>query len=322
MDDTASRLPGLLWNLVFRDGAAAGASVAEDEADWTWAHYPLGDVRAKAALRKVADLPEQAQELFAAHESRVHIDQEKGWTFGVLPDLERDLQGQAGEAARVVFALNGERLITARHHPLLSIDDLRRRAESGERMKSPAMALGLAVEIYVEHVEDMVEALGERLGGVEDYVLTEPQDLTDIGLSPLRRTLARHRRELQALRGALSRAGGRRTGGKAEHLADWLPDIVAWIEDVDREAAALQDRARLLHEEIDTLINNATSRSSRALAIMSTLLVPPTLITGAFGMNLSGLPFGKSHIGFMWALVLCIAVVGGAWWFLCRLELV
>jgi zinc transporter len=187
-------------------------------------------------------------------------------------------------------------------------------------MKSPALALGLAMEIYVEHVEDLVEDLGDRLGGVEDYVLTEPQDLTDIGLSPLRRTLARHRRELQALRGALSRVGGRRTG-KAERLADWLPDIVAWIEDVDREAAALQDRGRLLHEEIDTLINNATARSSKLLAVMSTLLIPPTLITGAFGMNLSGLPFEKSHIGFVWALGLCIAVVGGVWWLLKRFEL-
>jgi zinc transporter len=74
----------------------------------------------------------------------------------------------------------------------------------------------------------------------------------------------------------------------------------------------LQERGRLLHEEIDTQINNATNRSMRALTIISTLLIPPTLVTGAFGMNLPGIPFEHSPSGFAVAAALCAVVVGGA----------
>jgi zinc transporter len=46
---------------------------------------------------------------------------------------------------------------------------------------------------------------------------------------------------------------------------------------------------------------------------MSTLLIPPTLIVGAFGMNLPGMPFEAGRFGFAKASVLCIAVVAGAY---------
>jgi len=59
----------------------------------------------------------------------------------------------------------------------------------------------------------------------------------------------------------------------------------------------------------------------RALTVMSTLLIPPTLIVGAFGMNLGGMPFGHSGTGFAWATGLCILVVGAAVWVLRRMNL-
>ena len=51
---------------------------------------------------------------------------------------------------------------------------------------------------------------------------------------------------------------------------------------------ALQERGRLLHEEIDTQINSATNRSMRALTVISTLLIPPTLVTGGLRHERAG----------------------------------
>lgn len=82
----------------------------------------------------------------------------------------------------------------------------------------------------------------------------------------------------------------RRATRPAERLGADIAGVLAFIEDIDHEAAALQERGRLLHEEIDTLINAATNRSMRTLTVISTLLIPPTLIVGAFGMNVPGIP--------------------------------
>jgi zinc transporter len=314
----------LAWGLRFTAGVAEPVTDEKPPGrgarDWTWTHFRLGDVRAQAALKAMTELPHAARTLFTLKEDRIAIDQDDGWTFGVLPEFERDLGGEAQREARLIFAVKGKRLLTGRLHPLRAVDDLRRRAERGAVIEGPAAALTAVIEIYADVAEDLLDKTGARLALVEDYVLTEPQDPRHSSLSGERRGLARHRRELQGLRSALIRAQGGRQGERVQLLADALPDLISLVEDVDHEAAGLQERARLLHEEIDTLINAATNRSMRALTIISTLLIPPTLIVGAFGMNLKGIVFGEDGQGFAIVCALCAATVVGVYLLLKRLR--
>jgi zinc transporter len=313
------------WALRF----TAGQATAIDEAalahlganDWTWAHYRLGDVRAQAMLKARSDLPPGIRALFMLRDDRIFLGQDDDWTFGVLPDVERDLGGAPQAPSRLVFAVNGRRLMTGRLHALRSVDDVRHGAEHGALLEGPGEAIRAVIESYANVVESMLDESGRRLGSIEDYVLTEPPDPRHSGLSAERRRVARLGRELTALRSALVRAQGGRQGERVELVAAVLPELISLVEDVEREAAGLQERGRLLHEEIDTLINAATNRGMRILAVISTLLVPPTLITGAFGMNVPGLPWHDSPAGFALASAVCVATVVGALWLLRRLQM-
>lgn len=326
LEDLVGPRSGLLCAYRFQGGVAAGSSEPEFSAGgepgaWVWSHLALGDLRSKLLLDKVADLPADARTLFIQRESRVHLDQAKGWVFGVLPELERDLDGRPQGEGRLVFAMDETRLITGRLHALRAVDDLRAEVDRGQVFPTPAAALSQLIEHYVDRVEEIFEALGVDLARVEDYVLTEPQDLADTGLPTVRRDLSRYRREVQALRGALMRAYAGRGARRVAMLAEWLPDLIAAVEDLDREAGGQQERARLLHEEVDTLITNATNRAMRTLTVMSTLLIPPTLITGAFGMNLGGIPFAHSPAGFVSVGLICAVVVGVLLWMLRRMGM-
>jgi zinc transporter len=42
------------------------------------------------------------------------------------------------------------------------------------------------------------------------------------------------------------------------------------------------------------------------LSVLTALLMPPTLITGIFGMNTKGLPFTELETAFLWASLLMI----------------
>jgi zinc transporter len=92
-----------------------------------------------------------------------------------------------------------------------------------------------------------------------------------------------------------------------------LPELLQDAEDFDRDAGALQERARLLYEEMDTRLAAVTNRSLRILTILSTLILPATFIVGAFGMNLPAIPWANTHGGFWWATGLCVAVVVGCY---------
>jgi zinc transporter len=51
-------------------------------------------------------------------------------------------------------------------------------------------------------------------------------------------------------------------------------------------------------------IANNTNRSLSLLTGVTTLLLPPTFLTGLFGMNVKGLPFTDDEFGLIYALAM------------------
>lgn len=324
-DDGGDAASGVLYAFNVRGSHAApvgaGQALAPAPGEWAWAHLTLSDIRGQALLKKVADFPPAARDLFSAAETRLHVEQSGRWLFGVLPDFERDFAGRSDREGRLVFALSDNQLITARLHPLLAVDGLRQAVEGGAPPEGPAAAIVRTIEIYLEHAEDRLDDLGRQLGVIEEFVLTDPAEPGSSDLTVIRRGITRQRRELQGLRSILLRAQGRRQSQRAELVAEGLGDVLGWTEDAEREAAGLQERARLLHEEVSVQIGEATNRSMRALTVISTLLIPPTLVASAFGMNLEGIPFAESASGFGWVAAICVALVIAAYQLLRRMRL-
>ena len=316
-----------LWAYVFDGGLArplTDATLHLEPADadaWVWTHFPLSDQRARLHLQGLTEMPDPARDMILRTEQRVQVQFNGAWAYGVLPDFERDLEGRANGAGRLMFALSARRLVTARRQALRVVDEVRREAERGEPLASPAEAAIRLIERYVDVSEMRLHAAAEALDRVEDRMLSGHSEVEGLKLGPTRRGLSRDHREYLGLRSALHRACAPRAAHGMEALASQLPRLAQEAEDLDREAASLQERARLIHEEIDTQITSATNRSMKALTVMSSLLIPPTVIVGAFGMNLEGMPFAASHAGFAAACILCLAVVAGAYWLLRRMRI-
>ncbi|MER9827075.1 hypothetical protein NKJ51_01525 [Mesorhizobium sp. M0134] len=89
-----------------------------------------------------------------------------------------------------------------------------------------------------------------------------------------------------------------------------LRRLAARLERLDREVVMINDRARLLQEELAAELADESNRSLKALAVMSALLLPGTLIVGIFGMNTGGLPFAESPSGFFLAMLLAACSTG------------
>ena len=79
------------------------------------------------------------------------------------------------------------------------------------------------------------------------------------------------------------------------------------LDGLDHEIAAIQERSRLLQDEIGAKLAAETNRHLFALSMVTVFLLPPTLVAGVFGMNVSELPFTKDAGGFPWAIGLTAA---------------
>jgi zinc transporter len=54
---------------------------------------------------------------------------------------------------------------------------------------------------------------------------------------------------------------------------------------------------------------------------MTAFLLPPTLVTGFFGMNTANLPFAVGDYGTEYAVGLILASIALAWWLLKRVDI-
>lgn len=315
---TDLRASGMLWSFAFSAGRPA--VIAENDelpagAAWRWSHFALSDTRSRNFLERQEDIPESVRHVLLSGESRIQIHGDHNWVFGVAPDFEHAFDGSVTAGGRVNFAFNDTRLITTRRHPLHGIDCLRRELEAGTRIvPRPAEAIVALISVFIDTTEEQLTEASAQLDHAEDQVLADRGDIERLKLGPLRRALSGHHREFAALRTAFHRATSHRKADHSGVLTDLLPPLVLEIEDFDRDIAGLQDRAKLLHDEIDAKVAAAANQSLRLLTVLSTLLLPPTLIVGAFGMNVRGIPFEGQAAGFWPATALCVIVVAVCAW--------
>jgi zinc transporter len=94
------------------------------------------------------------------------------------------------------------------------------------------------------------------------------------------------------------------------------------LDDLDHTVVEMRERSRVLQEELHLKIEEQGNNSLRVLSVLTALLMPPTLITGIFGMNTKGLPFTELDTAFLWASVLMLLSSLAAYFIMKRIGLI
>jgi Mg2+ and Co2+ transporter CorA len=90
---------------------------------------------------------------------------------------------------------------------------------------------------------------------------------------------------------------------------------------LSRDVANLQDRARMLHDEINAILTTETNDRLYTLTVITALLLPATFVTGYFGMNTKELLFAENENGTIYATLLCVTASLGALFIMWRMGL-
>ncbi|WP_245435189.1 CorA family divalent cation transporter [Mesorhizobium sp. WSM3879] len=72
----------------------------------------------------------------------------------------------------------------------------------------------------------------------------------------------------------------------------------------------LQARTRLLQDELMAKLTERSNQLLYILSVMTAVLLPMTIISGLFGMNVGGLPLVDTALGF-WVVTAIAVVVAG-----------
>src|SRR5262249_35492500 len=88
-----------------------------------------------------------------------------------------------------------------------------------------------------------------------------------------------------------------------------LRDGIERLSAVADDLIGLQERSKLLEEELAARLAEETNRNVYILSMITAVFLPMTLLTGVFGMNVAGLPWTQSPSGFAWTMGLMVTVL-------------
>jgi zinc transporter len=196
-------------------------------------------------------------------------------------------------------------LVSGRHHPLCAVDATRRALEDGHRIDSVAALLETIVENVADTMDRVADRIAVSLDEIEEVLSDDAVDLRQ-NLGRLRRTCVRLHRQLSGLRIVFHRLEQRSISELKPALQLRAGKLAQRLDGLDHAIVEMRERSRLLQEELHLKIEEQGNNSLRVLSVLTALLLPPTLVTGIFGMNTKGLPLTDVETGFLWAASLIV----------------
>jgi len=323
----ATPVTGIVWAFRFRpDGAAERISndkidsaLAEHGAGWVWLHLALADARCRTWVTQHAPVSELAREVLAGPDRHLRLDVLGNEIIGVLPDLHQEFAQPGENLVRLRFVMTERMLITARQRPVQSIESNRRAIESGKRFPTAISFLDAVVDQFADAIGRMAEKLGDELDHAEDHVMhDEPADERQ-RIGRVRLQAVRVHRQLAQLRSMFHRLEPNIAAYNAK-IAAAIRLLAQKLDALDNEVNSLHVRARLLLDELDAKMTATTNRRLFTLSVLTACLLPPTLVTGFFGMNTKDMPFQNTEGGTWMAATVALAAALACYWALRRMR--
>ena len=286
---------------------------------WTWVHIGLADTRARTWIAQHAPVSDVARKLLTGPDEHIRLDTVANEIIGVMPDLHQTFARPGEYIVRFRFVLTERMLITSRHSPVHSLELIRRSLDTGRRFLSPIAFIDGVIDQFADVMCHLSETIADQLDQAENRLLNDELENERMKLGRMRLQLAHMHRQVLQLSLLFQRVEPR-IARENEEVARAIHTLSQKLGAVDHDVAAQYERARLLVDEAGAKMAEITNRRLFTLSVLTGCLLPPTLVTGVFGMNTKNLPFENTDGGTWYALALAAGATGLAFWLLRKLR--
>ncbi len=307
-------LSGLICGYLFENQQAGRPLQTNEVIDWLnaetrkpegaflWLHFNLAHSATEKWLHDHTDSPEEFFESLHQGSRSTRIEHADQHLIAVINDVLHDFSFDPSEIATLWINLNSKLMISARRKPLKSVDHLRNAVNRGEIFHSPAELLTHLLRDQADVLTGIVRDATTKIDDVEDHFLSERMGRKRANLGELRRLLVRLQRLLAPEPAALFRLLQKPPIWMAENDVHELRQSTEEFSVVLSDMASLQERIKLLQEEIAAHVGEQNNRSLFLLTIVTVLALPINIIAGLMGMNVGGIPLAQDEHGF-WIVV-------------------
>jgi zinc transporter len=302
------------------DSPARLVDCRQSGSGFVWLHFDGAHTSTRSWLGQNLDLPEEFLVILNESSRSTRVELLDHGLVAVLNDVVYNPQANASNQAATLWVCAGRNfLVSVRSRPLRSVDRLRTAVNAGEQFRSP---FALLVHLLRDQADVLVGIIRDTSGWVDELEDSFLQDRLPNrnALGTLRRDLVRLQRLLAPEPGALFRMLNRPPDWVRADEAQDFRQATEEFSVVLRDMAGLQERIKLLQEEIVAHIGERTNRTVFVLTAVTVIALPINLTAGLLGMNVGGVPFNQHPAGFWIILGLLVVTTIVAGWLVLRLR--
>ncbi|EAW29755.1 Mg2+ transporter protein, CorA-like [marine gamma proteobacterium HTCC2143] len=271
------------------DSKGGASDFESDNPDSSWLHIDYSGPSAASFLGSQG-LPERIVNSLVQPDTRPRTVISKAGTLVFIRGINLNPGENPEDMVSLRMWIEGNRLITVRQRPMLSLQDIRSELRSDEGPTSIPDLVVTIISKIADRISDYVDNIEEQLVGLETSVQLHHEKDSRTRISAIRREIAGVRRYLAPQRDALdalySHSITSMPEGYAYRLREQMDRMIRYLEDLD----LIRERTLVLQEEWMNISMEQQNSRMYALSIVALIFLPITFVTGIFGMNVAGVP--------------------------------
>jgi magnesium transporter len=285
--------------------------VAELSADGlTWIHLdpPIDPETVNALRARFGWHPLDVEDVLSKRQ-RPKVDDylDDGYLFGVLHFPAYDKNVQRLNSGELDFFIGSDYLVTISNVELLPVTRLFSRVEEDERLRDNLFSKGSGRLLY-EILDDLydycfpiLDKIAYKLESIEDDIEERRSEEIVTDISKVKQEIISYRKIIKPQRPALRLLERHIERFLPEELELYFDDLVDASERIWDLLDNYKEVVEALESTNESVISHRQNDVLRVLTIFSVVLLPLTLISGIFGMNVL-FPGEHTHAAF-WVIV-------------------
>jgi magnesium transporter len=240
------------------------------------------------------------------------IEAYDGYLYVVLHGIDFQAQDQRFATHDVDFFLGPNYLVTVHDGHAVPINDLRQHVTRNPKIlgEGPVALFHRIVDAMVDHYRPEIDKLEDRLTAIENEIFEEPDPALVRAILTHKREVASLRRVVMPQRDVIGRLARREYVDISTEMSFRFRDVYDHLVRIVDDATMFQDRVTGMLEAHLTNVSNRLNEIMKVLTVVATIVGPPTLLAGLWGMNVPLFTFpGGEDAQFWWVCGIMLAMI-------------
>ncbi len=241
------------------------------------------------------------------------LDAYKYYLFGVLNVPKLDVKADLVQRNNLAVFIGKDYLVTVTKHPIDSVDRFFARATRSSGLRRDAMGKSTGYFLYklLDYVfrdaKVVLRELVRETEHVESALYDSHSKTITRRLGILRRNILYLRHIIDPQRLLIDQFSNSGKSFISKDLTPYFDDVKDTLDGVGVVTENLKNIIGGLFDVNEAFLSHRTNEIIRLLTIISVVLMPPTLITSYYGMNVDELPFANDAVVVSTIIMLSLA---------------